>query len=228
MCGRFALSRPLQEVSESLDCEPLSDLTPFEPSWNVAPQAWVPIVTQTDVSQNHPAPRHMRLMRWGFRPSWAQPSSREPINARSETAHEKPMFQSARRHRRGLLPVDGWYEWMTTPQGKVPWYHYNMKGRLSYMAVIFDRWSDGENMIESYAILTRDSNEDCQPVHHRMPVLVHPNHTEAWLVQGTLPPVTERGVVDRHAVSRDVNHAKHDHAGLIQPIATLFDQEYGV
>ena len=96
------------------------------------------------------------------------------------------------------------------------------------MAVIFDRWSDGENMIESYAILTRDSNEDCQPVHHRMPVLVHPNHMEAWLVQGTLPPVTERGVVDRHAVSRDVNHAQHDHAGLIQPIATLFDQEYGV
>ena len=61
-----------------------------------------------------------------------------------------------------------------------------------------------------------------------MPVLVQPNQSNAWLEQGTLPPVPGIGIVDRHAVARDVNHADRDHPGLIEPIATLFDQEYGV
>ena len=47
MCGRFALATPVHELASELEAEPLSDLTPFKPSWNIAPQAHVPVVTRS-------------------------------------------------------------------------------------------------------------------------------------------------------------------------------------
>ena len=34
---------------QQMEAEPLSDLTPFEPSWNVAPQMHVPVATEVGV-----------------------------------------------------------------------------------------------------------------------------------------------------------------------------------
>ena len=42
------------------------------------------------------------------------------VNARSETAFEKPFFLSAMRARRALMPADGFYEWTTEAGGKQP------------------------------------------------------------------------------------------------------------
>ena len=107
MCGRFALSTPMDQFALAMEAEPLSDLTSFEPSWNVAPQSLIPVATEVGQDGTGEVNRQFRLMRWGFRPSWAKASNREPINARSETMHDKPMFQSAAEHRRGVVPVDG-------------------------------------------------------------------------------------------------------------------------
>ena len=227
MCGRFALSTPMKDVAKFATAEPLSDLTPLEPSWNVAPQSFVPVATQTGVHGEANVPRHFRMMRWGFRPSWSKASNREPINARSETMHEKPMFRGAARSRRGVVPADGWYEWMTTPQGKVPWYHYRMDGRVAFMAVLWDTWTGSEDHLESCAILTQAANEDCKDVHNRMPVLLEAHHLEAWFASGTLPSPPKGGTIDRHPVSRDVNSVHNDHPGLVHPLPGLFNQEYG-
>jgi putative SOS response-associated peptidase YedK len=37
-------------------------------------------------------------------------SARKRINARAETAHERPMFKKALAHRRCLVAADGFYE----------------------------------------------------------------------------------------------------------------------
>lgn len=228
VCGRFALSTPMHLVAEMMETEPLSDLTPFEPSWNVAPQTFLPVATETGVHGEPSVPRHFRLMRWGFRPSWSKPTQREPINARSETMHEKPMFRRAAKARRGVVPADGWYEWMTTPQGKVPWYHQRMDGRVSLMAVLWETWTASDQHLESCAVLTQAANEDCKDVHDRMPVLLDAHEVDAWLASGELPGQPALGVVDRHPVSRDVNNVKNNHQGLVKPLQGLFNQEYGV
>ena len=162
MCGRFALGTPVQELATKIDAESLSDLTPFKPSWNVAPKAYIPVATQVDPNGQPDVQRHFRLMRWGFRPSWAKPSHREPINARSETMTEKPMFRAASERRRGVVPADGWYEWMTTPQGKTPWFHQRSDQRACWMGVLWDTWTDGHEHMESCVLLTQPANEDCR------------------------------------------------------------------
>ncbi len=226
MCGRFALSTPIGRVASMMDCEPLSDVTPFEPSWNIAPQNFIPVATEIGVDGAEHVGRHFRLMRWGYRPSWAKASHREPINARSETMHEKPMFRTAAQRRRGIVPANGWYEWMTTPQGKTPWYHQE-KESFSTMAVLWDTWNDGREHLESCVVLTQTANEDCRDVHNRMPVLLGEGSWEAWLRGGVLPPQPEPGSIVRHPVDRTVNNVNNDHPGLVQPIPRLFDHEYG-
>lgn len=227
MCGRFALSTPMHDVARMAEAEPLSDITPFTPSWNVTPQSLIPVGTETGVHGEPDAPRHFRLMRWGLRPSWSKPSNREPINARSETMHEKPMFRAAAQSRRGFVPANGWYEWMTTPQGKVPWFHQRMDGGLSFLAVLWETWTSADEHLESCVLLTQEANEDCEDVHNRMPVVLDIHGLEAWLASGTLPPSPVSGFIDRHPVSRDVNSVSNDHPGLVKPLPGLFNQEYG-
>ena len=227
MCGRFALGTPVQELATNIDAETLSDLTPFKPSWNIAPKAYIPVATRVDSNGQSDVQRHFRLMRWGFRPSWAKPSHREPINARSETMTEKPMFRAASERRRGVVPADGWYEWMTTPQGKTPWFHQRSDQRACWMGVLWDTWTDGHEHMESCVLLTQPANDDCRDVHDRMPVIIEQGCVEDWLSGGPLPPAPEAGRIKRHPVDRAVNRIGEDHAGLIRPIPRLFDQEYG-
>ena len=227
MCGRFALATPLDDIAAQFASEPLSDLTPFEPSWNVAPTTMVPVMTQHGVHGEGQVPRHLRMMRWGFRASWAKQSHREPINARLESVHEKPMFRSAFERRRGVVVADGWYEWMTTPQGKIPFFHRRNDENPCLFAAIWDTWTSEGTTLESFAMLTRSANADCAPVHNRMPVLMTTDHLGAWLSEGDSPDETPASTIARHPVSKEVNRVTANHPGLVKPIPTLFDQEYG-
>ena len=89
----------------------------IEPNYNICPKDNSPVIHYD--SDN----LAITSMQWGLRPSWSKESTMEPINARIETIDSKPMFREAYRQRRCLVPANGWYEWKTTPRGKVPFYH---------------------------------------------------------------------------------------------------------
>ena len=118
MCGRFAFSTPIETLAASIDLQLSQEVMDFNPNWNIAPSSSAPILVQSKADASTAQGRTLRTMRWGFRPSWAKPSTREPINARSETVLHKPMFRSAFMERRAVVPANGWYEWMTTPKEK--------------------------------------------------------------------------------------------------------------
>ncbi len=104
------------------------------------------------------------------------------INARSETAAEKPAFRSSLRRRRCLVPADGFYEWRRMPAGKQPYLIRLASGEPFTFAGLWDRWvpHDGEP-IESFTILTTRPNRLAAAVHDRMPVIVGPRHHQLWL-----------------------------------------------
>tara|TARA_B100001564_G_C20583344_1_gene644251 strand:- start:355 stop:1026 length:672 start_codon:yes stop_codon:yes gene_type:complete len=223
MCGRFALGTPIEELANVIQSEPLSPLTPFTPSWNIAPTHWVPVVTENGIERRSSAPRHMRLMRWGLRPNWSKPSTHEPNNARAETVDQKPMFKQAWTERRCVVPADGWFEWMTTVQGKVPWYHYRINGGPCWLGGIWESWSsaDGDH-VESFALLTVDSNEDVREVHHRMPLVLEEHQISDFLDGKDIRTQPQNGLIDRHVVDRQVNASTSEGSHLINPVPTLW------
>ena len=86
-------------------------------------------------------------MQWGFVRSWAKDAKFCPINAVSETVAEKPMFRSAIKKRRCLVPADGFYEWKKIPKkikGDSPWLFQIKGGEPFAFAGIWEQWDKGD------------------------------------------------------------------------------------
>ena len=84
------------------------------PSWNIAPTDRVSVVIDTIPKGADPESepvRRLEAARWGLVPSWAKDLSMgaSAINARVETAAEKPTFAKAVAKRRAIVPANGYY-----------------------------------------------------------------------------------------------------------------------
>lgn len=95
--------------------------------------------------------------------------------------HEKPGYRNAFRHRRCLIPCDGFYEWQQREGGKQPYYIYQRDHSLLALAGLWERWHAPEQTIDSFTIITTAANHFMQSVHVRMPVIVPPADFDRWL-----------------------------------------------
>ena len=184
MCGRFALTATPDQAKMFFDLLEVGD---FPPRYNIAPTQPVLVVTATprhEPGSNLPD-RASQLVRWGFIPSWAKDLKTMPllINARSETAAEKNTFRAAMRHRRVLFPASGFYEWRRQGGKPVQAYWVRPKGGgLVAFGGLMETWHEpGGSEIDTSAILTTSANEAISHIHHRMPVVVRPEHFSRWL-----------------------------------------------
>ena len=104
------------------------------------------------------------------------------LNARSEGAAHSPLFSPMLKHRRCLVPANEFYEW--TPDKK-PRLYSPAAGGLLYMAGLY---SPAEPLAH-FVILTRPADEQVQPVHDRMPLLLQTEELrQLWL---SAPPLAE-------------------------------------
>ncbi len=147
--------------------------------------------------------RECAMLRWGLIPSWAKDEKigARMINARSETAAEKPSFRSAVKSRRCLVPASGFYEWVKGPDGKQPHFIHFADARTFAFAGLWERWSKGENgPLETFTILTTTPNDLISDLHDRMPVILPPETYVDWLEPGALAsrkPATTDGAPPR-------------------------------
>ena len=183
MCGRFTTTTPASELADFFDAE--TDLTDDEENYNVTPTSDVKVVYEDENGQ-----RRLDLMFWGLVPSWAESPAigSRLINARSETAAEKPSFRSAFRRRRCILPVDGFYEWVQVPERKKkqPVYISAKNRKPLAFAGLWETWKPKDNPgddseLRSCAILTGPPNELIAPLHDRMPMILSSDQWETWL-----------------------------------------------
>ena len=125
-------------------------------------------------------------LRWGLIPSWAKDTKigTQCINARSETASEKPAFRDSFLHRRCLVPADSFFEWETRGRRKIPWRFERPDHGPFCMAGLWDRWHSPDGPVETFTILTCPPNQLVGSVHSRMPVLLSPDQAERWLHDG--------------------------------------------
>jgi putative SOS response-associated peptidase YedK len=123
-------------------------------------------------------------IQWGF-PKWK--GKGVIINARAETAAQKPMFRGPLQTRRCVIPSTGFYEWRRV-NGKAGKEKYLLKepGKdILYMAGMADTFSrpDGGTH-EAFTILTTAANGSVAALHNRMPVILQEGELEAWLRDG--------------------------------------------
>jgi putative SOS response-associated peptidase YedK len=215
MCGRFRLSRRKQIIEEHFDTADWQD--DWSPRYNIAPTQPVPVIRQ------HPKEpvRQISTMGWGLVPHWAQDASvaARTINARSETAAEKPAFRDPIRFRRCLIPADGFYEWKRTGTSKQPFCFEVKKGELFAFAGLWDGWKNTEGQwIKTCSILTTTPNAVTSAVHDRMPVILDPDTYDLWLDPGMqdaavvselLKPYDAR-FMRSYPVSTRINHVAND------------------
>ena len=184
MCGRYTV-RSIQPISELFG---ISLPPEFQPRYNIAPTQDVLVVRSAAPAAEGKAPAAARrgdLLRWGLVPSWAPDPSvgNRMINARAETAAQRPAFRDAMRRRRCLVPADGFYEWQKLEGEKRKQPHLiQMKGQRPFaFGGLWDTWFAGGDRLESFTILTTSPNELVSPIHDRMPVIVAPEDYDRWL-----------------------------------------------
>jgi putative SOS response-associated peptidase YedK len=221
MCSRYSLTSPPEAVRASF--ETVNEL-PFPPRYNIAPTQPVLIVRL-----NPRAEREMTLVRWGLLPPWVKDprTFTTLINARSETAAEKPSFRGAMRHRRCLVPANGFYEWTGKPGAKQPHAIRPRNGGLIAFAGLYEHWlgADGSEL-ETMAILTTSANATASAVHDRMPVILGPDSFAAWLdcrggtsagLERLLVPAPD-DLLDVQAVNPRLNNPRHEGPDVAEPL----------
>jgi len=218
MCGRFNLVGP---GNLHFRFATQNELPGLPPRYNIAPSQQVVIITNQ---------QEMQLVRWGLLPHWAKEAKfgGKTINARAESVATKPSYRGPFRYRRCLIPATGFYEWLITLEGKIP-YHIRLKsGEVFGMAGLYDSWTDAEGrQLRSCAIITTEANELMAPIHNRMPVIIRPEDEALWLdpevteperLQPLLRPYAA-AKMEAHPVSTAINRPANDSEEVLRPAA---------
>jgi putative SOS response-associated peptidase YedK len=228
MCGRYSITTAPEALRRLFDFHNLPNLAA---RYNVAPTQAAPIVRLAA-----DGPRELAMLRWGLVPHWAKDASiaSRLINARAETVTEKPAFRDAFRHRRCLVPADGFYEWREEAGKRQP-FRIGMKGGAPFaFAGLWESWTAkaaagpvaaGET-VETFAIVTTDANAKLRPIHPRMPVILAPGAYDAWL-DASVPAEDACALLGPYPdapmafyrVSTRVNSVRNDDADCIAPLA---------
>lgn len=223
MCGRIAQSDP-SRYAQRLQAlyEPAED---WRPSWNVGP------MTPIWGVREHDGTRRLLRFQWGLLPGWCDDVkvASRCFNARAETVATKPMFRSAFRRRRLLVPVDGFYEWARVPgsRRKQPYYFGRADGDPVVLAGLWEHWARGDEERRSATVLTCAAGPD-MPVHDRQPVVLDADVWERWLDPevddvGELEAmlVASEGTLVHYPVSPDVGSIRNDGPQLVDEVAPI-------
>jgi putative SOS response-associated peptidase YedK len=219
MCGRFAQFTVLENLQSrfpigTVACE-------ITPSYNVAPsQEILSIIRRKE--------NLLLKLHWGIVPFWVKDIKKaaKPINARVETAAEKPSFKAAFKYRRCLILADGFYEWKKIDSRKQPWFLTLPEKEPFAFAGLWDAWTGEDGSVyHSCTILTTAASDSIREIHHRMPIILHPDAFYEWLNPNNQDTSKLENLIREQTVqkfiacpvSTYVNSPKHNDPKCIRP-----------
>ncbi|MBT2583534.1 SOS response-associated peptidase [Planococcus sp. ISL-109] len=224
MCGRFALYADYEALLVRFSVgESALDQSSYEANYNVAPYQQI-VAIINDGEKNR-----LGALRWGLIPSWAKDKKigYKMVNARAETAAEKPSFRHAFKRKRCLIPANAFYEWRKDQSGKTPMLIHLASDELFAFAGLWESWTapDGE-LIHSCTILTTQPNALMADIHDRMPVILSKQAEGVWLDPAVQDPHVLQELIkpydaeelQAYPASEAVNSPKNNGAELIREI----------
>ena len=148
--------------------------TEFIAEGDVFPGSLAPVI-----ARNKNGDKSFFPMRFGFR--LAGETKRTVLNARLETAKEKPLFRDAWKNRRCVIPASYYYEWA------------HPSGQKAIRYALQPSASDGVSLcglyrmngtVPEFVILTREAEKSIAFIHDRMPVMIPSGRIDAWIDPG--------------------------------------------
>jgi len=182
MCGRFQLSNETEPDVEEINrilAEVQANLDKSKTDMRIKTGEIFP-TDNAPVLLRDRAGHAAALMRWGF-PNWS--GSGVIINARSETAHEKPTFAKPVRTSRCVVPSTGFFEWRRENGKTKEKFLFRRSGSGAlYMAGIYNRFKGGGGeFYDAFTIMTTAANDSVRDVHGRMPVILYRDEIDGYL-----------------------------------------------
>ncbi|WP_053217213.1 SOS response-associated peptidase [Virgibacillus senegalensis] len=222
MCGRFTLQASELQILKEFDLD--QQLEGYQSRFNIAPGQQILSIVHNGED------RKAGFLRWGLVPSWAKDPKigYKMINARSETAHEKPSFKNLLSRKRCLIVADSFYEWKKTDGGKQPKRISSAQRALFAFAGLWDKWEvDGEEPLFTCTILTRKADSFMEDIHDRMPVILPKDAEEEWIAPVKRHPEEVARFIEKlpteplkaYDVSTFVNSPKNEGESCIKPLA---------
>ena len=184
MCCRYWTeeSPELRPIVEEMNRSPLMN------KWHGAPG----IVTYGEVRPTNIVPvvapdrsgkKAVFPMKWGY-------TGRTLLmNARTETAAEKPTFREDWKKHRCAVPASWYFEWTHFPgsDGKMRTGDKYMirpkNGGITWLCGLYRI----ENGLPVFVILTREPGEEIRFIHDRMPLILPEQYIDAWIRPETKP-----------------------------------------
>lgn len=185
MCGRYHHGKITERYWKELNLF-TDSLTAEAARYNIAPTTPAVILRHDDAGN-----RILDKLRWGLLPSWSKDKKMayRMINARSETIREKPSFRSAFKRKRCFVLATGYYEWQKLGPKEKQTYNIRLtENRPMLFYGLWESWKGPKDdplpePMETFTIITTDSNEATAHVHDRMPCIAEFNSEalDTWL-----------------------------------------------
>ena len=233
MCGRYV--SPDQAAIERHWQLAKGGSESFARRFNVSPTLPVPVLLVRDGGLE------LETARWGLIPHWWKQDKppRFGHNARVEEAAAKPMWREPLRSWRGLMPADGWYEWMPVERvdaasgevktGKQPYYFRRRDSEPFGIAALLSRWRPAANSesVLTCALLTTQADGAAAQMHDRMPIIIPRSAERAWLAPGRLSAEDDQALLrdyrfgDKYVafpVRNLVSNSRAEGPALIEPL----------
>ena len=184
MCCRYWAeeSPELREIVEEMNRSPLVEkwqkTTAVKSYGEIRPTDVVPVI-----APNRKGERAVYPMKWGY-------SGRTLLlNARMETAAEKPTFRDDWERHRCIVPASWYFEWEHLPRKdgrKRTGDKYMIQPKDSSIT-----WLCGlyriENGMPVFVVLTREPGEEIRFIHDRMPLIMPDKLVNEWIRPGVRP-----------------------------------------
>lgn len=169
MCGRYCNARTAPQIATAIGA--VDTVEEWRPSWNIRATDRAPVALAR-------APHRLGLMRWGWRPDWAD---RVLLNARDDKLRGSRLWRPALARRRCLVPATAWWEWRCDPDGKRPYAHRAAGDAPLWFAGLWTRAGDAGRFV----IVTTAASAGIAHVHDRMPVVLDDAGRDRWLDPAT-------------------------------------------
>ncbi len=184
MCCRYYMDPETPEFAELADAANRTKLRDmffihsslsFKSNGEISPGMLVPVIASSKRGERACFP-----MAWGYH------IERNPllVNARSETAAQKPTFQPGWNSHRCVIPASYYYEWehYMQPNGKKETgQKYLIQPKDEQFTWLCGIYRAEDCALPHFVILTRPASEEIAFIHDRMPMMIREQDVDNWI-----------------------------------------------